>query len=157
MKLTLIGNPFASTIDFDLLTISEITGTAYVWDPNAGGSGEWKTWNGTAGDITDGLITPYQGFFVQTQSSPSSPSVVFPSNAKSTGGTFYGKTMEPLSFLRMIVANGEVSNSAWIQLSSQGSTARTKGDALELNPLTASYAQLGFVKNEEVFDIALEY
>ena len=150
---TLLGNPFASTLDFDLLTINEITGTAYVWDPNAGGFGEWKTWNGSAGDITDGLITPYQGFFVQTQSSPSSPSVVFPSGAKSTGGTFYGKTMESLSFLRMNVENGKVSNSAWIQLSNQGSAVTTRGDAHELQPLTDTYAQLGFIKNDSVFDI----
>ena len=152
---TLLGNPFTSTIDFDLLTTSEITGIAYVWDPNAGGSGEWKTWNGTTGDITDGLITPYQGFFVQTQSSPTSPSVAFPSNAKSTGGTFYGKTVKNIQRLRLNVKGDLFSNSAWIQLSEKGSiNDKVFGDALELQPLATSYAQLGFIKSGEVMNIA---
>jgi len=161
---TLLGNPFTSTIDFDNLTANDITGTVYVWDPNDGagdggtdingGSGSWKTYNGSTGDLTDGLIAPFQGFFVQTVSTPTAASVSFPSGAKTTGGSFYGKISESLSYMRLEVKGKEVSNSAWIQWSSIGSSIfRVNGDALELQPLTAKYAQLGFIKDGEVMDI----
>ncbi len=162
---TLLGNPFAATIDFDNLTTNDITGTAYVWDPNDGagdggtdvngGSGSWKTYNGATGDLTDGLITPFQGFFVQTVTTPTSASVAFPSAANSSGGTFYGKTTQAFSYLRLNVEGAEVSNSAWIQLSPNGSAStKVMGDAVELQPLSSKYAQLGFLKGEQVMDIA---
>ena len=152
---TLLGNPFGKTIDFDNLTTANITGTAYVWNANAGGSGVWKTWNGTSGDITDGLLTPFQGFMVQTASS-GTPSVAFPTSAQSTGGTFYGKTSKStIPHLRLEVAAAEVVNSAWIQFSENGSVADVvHGDALELHPLASKYALLGFLKGDEVLDIA---
>ena len=101
------------------------------------------------------VYLPFQGFMVQTQSS-GSPSVVFPTSAKSTGGTFYGKTSKStISHLRLEVAAAEVVNSAWIQFSENGSVADVvHGDALELHPLASKYALLGFLKGDEVLDIA---
>jgi hypothetical protein len=151
---TLLGNPFGKTIDFDQLTKNNVKSTVYVWDPN-GGSGSWKTWNGSTGDLSDGLLAPFQGFFVQTASS-GSPSVAFPTSAQSTGGTFYGKTSKStIPHLRLEVAGAQVSNAAWIQLSENGSaTEIVDGDALELHPLATTYAQLGTVKGDKVLDIS---
>ena len=148
---TLLGNPFNSTIDFDNLTTNDITDVAYVYNPAT----TWVSWNGSIGDLTDGLVAPFQGFFVQTASSPTSASVSFPAAAKTTGGSFYGKVAKSISYLRLEVEGEEVSNSAWIQLSPEGSaTSKVYGDALELKPLSPKYAQLGFIKGSEVMDIA---
>ena len=64
----LIGNPFASAIDWDEGTWgNNSTGTVYVWDYDYN-SGDYRTWNGSTGDLTDGIIPISQGFFVQASS-----------------------------------------------------------------------------------------
>jgi hypothetical protein len=149
---TLVGNPFATTIDFDDATKVDLTNVAHVWDPN---SSSWKTWNGTTGDITNGLITSFQGFFVQNSSSASSPSITFGSGSKSSGGTFLGKIVNANSFVRLKVEGNGLSNSAWLQLSEEGSFSnKVMGDAIELQPLSISYAQLAIQKGSELMDIA---
>jgi hypothetical protein len=66
----LIGNPFTSAIDCDAINwasasrVSFTTGTQYVWDNNYNG-GDYRTWNGTMGDLIDGIIPISQAFFVQ--------------------------------------------------------------------------------------------
>jgi len=66
----LIGNPFTSAIDCDAINwtsasrVSFTTGTQYIWDNNYNG-GDYRTWNGSAGDLTDGIIPISQAFFVQ--------------------------------------------------------------------------------------------
>lgn len=58
----LIGNPYPSAIDWDNLTRSNVNGAVYVYD---GEAGQYKSWNGTIGDLTDGIIPPMNGFFVK--------------------------------------------------------------------------------------------
>ena len=149
---TLVGNPFASTIDFDATNKTDLTDVAYVWDPD---SANWDSWNGTSGDLTDGLITPFQGFFIQNASIISStPDIDFEADDKSSGGSFYGKAKETFA-VRMEVEGAEVGNSMWMQFSDAGSyEAKVMGDALELQPLAERYAQFGMAKAEELFDIA---
>lgn len=62
-----LGNPFISALDWDLGTWdpnTNTTGTVYVWDQNYN-SGDYRTWNGSTGDLSDGIIPLGQGFFVQ--------------------------------------------------------------------------------------------
>lgn len=171
---TLVGNPFASTIDFDLVTSEDLTGSIYIWDateengiePNEGenpGAGSWKTYavgDGSLsgpGDITNGLIAPFQGFFIQNSSSLSgTPSITFGEASKSSGGTFYGKANEgERAVVRMELQGEGLGNSMWIQFSENGSFSnQVKGDALELSPLSSSYAQLAIKKDDTLYDIA---
>lgn len=86
----LIGNPYAATIDWDDApnwTKTNIDNTIYMWDY---ATNQYKTWNGTTGDLGDGLISPFQGFWVK--SNDVSPSLIVEEDAKTTGGTFVGKT-----------------------------------------------------------------
>ena len=39
-----------------------MSGVISVWDDALS---DWKTYNGTSGDLTNGLIAPFQGFWVQ--------------------------------------------------------------------------------------------
>lgn len=161
---TLVGNPFASTIDFDETTKNQLTNVAYVWDNNDGSgdagtdpntSGSWKSWNGTTGDLTDGLIKPFQGFFVQNASTVGSQEITFNEQSKSSGGIFYGKIKNPIANAKLVLEGEGVRNSAWIQFSESGSHQdKVQGDALELKSLNQNYAQLGVQKSGEIFDIA---
>ena len=58
-----------------------------VWDD---ANSDWKTWDKSAqsGDLVGGLIAPYQGFWVQANSSGSG-SITIQVTDKSGAGTFY--------------------------------------------------------------------
>lgn len=87
----LVGNPFGAYIDWDdntNWTKTNIDASIYIWDPN---SNQYKTWNGSAGDVTDGIIAPFQGFWVKANAT--SPDLVVSSEAKTldAGAGFVGK------------------------------------------------------------------
>ncbi len=86
---SLVGNPYAATIDWDdnsNWTKTNIDGTIYIWDYS---TNQYKTWNGTTGDLGDGLISPFQGFWVKANGA--SPSLIVDEDAKTTGGSYVGK------------------------------------------------------------------
>lgn len=161
---TLVGNPFSTTIDFDNVTTNDLTDVAYVWDSNDGtgdggtdanASGSWKTWNGTTGDLTDGLIMAFQGFFVQNVSSVTSPSLTFGSESKSYGGIFHGKSVKELAKVRLLLEGNGLKNSTWFQFTDYGSFSdKVMGDAVELDPLSDSFARLSLAKGDALFDIS---
>lgn len=85
----LVGNPYAATIDWDDAgnwTKTNIDNTIYIWDYT---TSQYKTWNGTTGDLGDGLISPFQGFWVKANNT--SPSLIVEEDAKTTNGNFVGK------------------------------------------------------------------
>lgn len=59
----LLGNPYTSAIDWDLVDKSAGDIDASVAVVKAS-DGSYIYWNGSAGDLTDGIIPPHQGFFV---------------------------------------------------------------------------------------------
>ena len=86
-----IGNPYAATINWDnsgSWTKTNIDNTIYIWDYD---SNQYLTWNGTTGDLGNGLISPFQGFWVKANDT--SPTLEVEETAKTTGGTFVGKTI----------------------------------------------------------------
>lgn len=65
----LLGNPYPSAIDWDQGAWGVNTeGTVYVWDNDYNGVGDYRSWNGLVGDLTDGIIPMGQGFFVKSTS-----------------------------------------------------------------------------------------
>jgi len=58
----LIGNPYPSAIDWDKIYKNNIDAAAYVWDAAAG---NYISWNGTTGSLSDGIIPTMNGFFVK--------------------------------------------------------------------------------------------
>ena len=60
----LAGNPYPSSIDWDNAgwTKTNLDAPVYVWKSS---TGNYITWNGTTGLLTDGIIPPMQGFFVK--------------------------------------------------------------------------------------------
>ena len=159
---SLLGNPFYSAVDFDDLTKSGITGNVWIYDRNAGGTdangnnGGWISWNGTTGDITDGIIATGQGFVVQNSNPTSSPNVTFEEADKTTGGTFYGKENEQIlpDHLRMEIRGEGVYNSAWIQFSDEGDYSEImRDDVVQFYPFESEYAVLSTMKSGDMLDI----
>jgi len=160
---TLLGNPFGSPIDADLLSRTNLAGTIYVWDPNDGGgdagqpgnqtTGSWKTWNGSSGDVSGGRIAPFQGFFVENTSTGSS--ITFNQEVKtSTAPPFLGKQQE-VPFVRLELQGQGMRNSAWLELAPGVSSDFTGTDAWELTPLSEHYALLATRKPDgSLLDIA---
>ena len=158
---TLLGNPYANTIDFNEVSLNAVDIVAYVYDPSIP---DWISWTigslfGGSGDLTDGLIAPLQGFFVETTGA--SPSVTIEEEDKANNiADFRGKTVQdkkPVSVrLELNENEGELTNSAWLGFSEDGSTSgRVRGDALKLAPLAAEYAQMATTKagTEQLLDI----
>jgi len=68
----LVGNPYPSAIDWDAVSgKTNIDGAVYVWGGTYQGAelGNYVTWNGSTGGLTNGTIPAGQGFFVHASSS----------------------------------------------------------------------------------------
>ncbi|MEX2600581.1 MAG: cellulose binding domain-containing protein, partial [Balneolaceae bacterium] len=84
----LVGNPFGAAIDWEhgSITKSNLDATIYIWNPD---NNQYDTWNGVTGDITDGMIAPFQGFWVKANGE--NPDLVISREAKTIGGEYVGK------------------------------------------------------------------
>jgi hypothetical protein len=154
---TFVGNPFGSSIDFDNVTKADLTDVAYVYDRNTGGptngnNGSWISTDGTVGDLANGEIAPFQGFFVQNDGS--NPDITFTESSKIPGDAdFYGKKKEIYAIRFQLEGEG-VSSSAWLRFSENGSEELVKGDALQLYPFGGEFAILSTRKGDQLLDIA---
>ncbi|MCC5943015.1 MAG: T9SS type A sorting domain-containing protein [Balneolaceae bacterium] len=158
---SLIGNPFGSPVSWDGLSRTNVRNAIYVWEPNSDGgdggqpdgqqSGSWITRSAGSGDF-NGVIHPFQGFFVQ--SSGSNPSISFTQADKTTDvASFYGKEQTTQPLVRLELNGQGMSNSAWLRFSADGSQNFTDGDAWQLEPLSSGYALLATQKDAGLMDI----
>jgi len=162
---SLAGNPFLSSIDWDVVQAAStnIHGTVYVYDPtytatindgegSAQAVGAYRAWNGSVGGLSNGIIAPFQGFWVEATNATAT--VSFTESAKTTGGTFHGKKKN-IPKIRLIATheNG-ASNDAYIQFSELGSEAFDKYDGWKFNPLTSNFLLIssGYI-NGKALDI----
>ena len=166
---TLLGNPFATAVDFTTLQSGNaISDAVYVWTPDDTGntdetdfnSGSWATFtigSGTeVGDLSDGLIAPFQAFFVQNDGA-SSVGIDFTNSTKSTGSaTEFLFKKQQIPTVRLEVEGSGMKDSAWLTFSENGADhAKTEGDAWELAPLSENYCEPCFkkIRRQSVFDI----
>lgn len=144
---TLVGNPYASTIDWDELSKTELTGTVYVYDHSygtptdseddvaaSGSAGSYRVWNGSTGSLTDGLIAPFQGFWVQNSASATSEALTIEEADQTTGGTFYKASEQQVSIKLRGVMNNMMSE-AFLSFTENGKIAKDNFDGLKLSPL----------------------
>lgn len=96
-----VGNPYPSAIDWDNLSWIKtyIDGTVYVYDGT-----QYLTWNGSTGDLVDGIIPAMQSFFVKANGP--SPALAVSNGARTHGVDPYkASTVEQLLELS-ITGNG---------------------------------------------------
>lgn len=147
---SMLGNPYKSAINFNSLNRTEVQEIAWIYDRNTSG---WISWNGTSGDITNGVIAPGQGFVVQNVESPSNPSIEFPESAKTTGSNFFGKQADQPDFVRLEIEGEELYSSMWLEFTGSGSITNTNGDVIQLMPFEENYAILSSIKEGSLYDI----
>ena len=86
----LVNNPFPSTVDWDLMTRNgSVSGTVAVWNTT---TSSYDYWNGSTGNLTNGLIASGQAFWVQTNGS--SPTLSIPESSKATSSTSFLRSSE---------------------------------------------------------------
>jgi hypothetical protein len=141
----LVGNPFGATIDWDDVsnwTKTNIENTIYIWDPAAnGGNGEYLTWNGTTGTLGNGLIAPFQGFWIKANAA--SPDLRVTTEAKTTGGAFLRKEIKTkevteVPLLTLELTSNGLKKDLSFMFSDQGLKGKDSFDAFELLPLTGN-------------------
>jgi len=146
----LIGNPYETTIDWDNVAKTNVTATAYVYDDAKSGGAGYISWNGSSGDLTDGLIAPYQGFWVLASGGTGSVSIEV-ADKSTSAGTFY-RTLDGASdgssYLEFTTAEGGYSKS-WLSFRQDGEVGPDDRDASKLMPLMASSRLVSLTHNGE--------
>ena len=146
----LIGNPYETTIDWDNVAKTNVTATAYVYDDAKSGGAGYISWNGSSGDLTNGLIAPYQGFWVLASGGTGSISIEV-ADKSSSAGTFY-RTLDGASdgssYLEFTTADGGYSKS-WLSFRQDGEVGPDDRDANRLMPLMASSRLVSLTHNGE--------
>lgn len=94
-----IGNPFTSglTASINSWAKTNINDYIYVWDDNAA---NYKTWDGSAGTLTNGIIPAMQGFWVRANAS--NPSITIPASSRTHSNLNVMKST-PSDVLKLIV------------------------------------------------------
>ena len=143
----LIGNPTASTIDWDASgwTKENISETIYIWDPNAnGGAGDYLVWNGSVGSLQDGRIAPMQAFWVNATGPD--PMLSITNDVKVSSADFRGKSGQAQSASNQSTPSVKLTLSAsgyekgiWLSFSEKGRIGYDRWDAYELLPMSENW------------------
>ncbi|MCG8374337.1 MAG: T9SS type A sorting domain-containing protein, partial [Balneolales bacterium] len=145
----LVGNPFASSIDWDEQdgwNRAGLDNTIYVWSDSANsGTGAYLTWNGLAGTLGDGVIAPMQGFWVKADDS-ATPSISMNDSVRSGGGILRKQAVVPQ--IRLSLSGNGMGDKAVIMFSEDAWEHKDHYDAYELNSLNSEYVSLSTVAAE---------
>ncbi|MCH8566791.1 MAG: T9SS type A sorting domain-containing protein [Balneolales bacterium] len=146
---TLAGNPFFSAIDFNELTRNQMRNQVFVYSHSFDGpfdsgddapadgdsGGGWRTWNGTAGSLTNGIIAPFQGFFVRNDADADAPSLSIPESAQTDDDAEFYNLNEPSRLQLAARLNGKMVSDLWISFTDHGSENLNAGDVPSLYPI----------------------
>jgi hypothetical protein len=143
----LAGNPFATTIDWDDISPTNLSGTVNVWDDAASG---WKSWNGSSGSLTNGLIAPYQGFWVEASGGTGSITIET-ADKSSSSGTFY-RTLDNDSTgsVSFDVVSADYADQTFMSFMNIGEAGLDNADGKKLLPFSASSRVVGLSYTEEI-------
>ena len=130
----LLGNPFRITIDADQLFTdnSNYTSAVYVWDD---ANSQYNAWDGSSGDLSNGLIAPYQGFWIQSGASGTSFTFT-PDCRSSTAGTFYKTMNDSTGSMSFTITSGDYTDKAFVSF-------MNNGGAYKLLPMSPSERVVG--------------
>ncbi len=129
----LIGNPYASSIDWDNdhgWIRTGLDDVVYVWSDSANnGSGAYLSWNGVTGTLNSGIIAPLQGFWVKANNS-ATPSISVKDTARSSGGTLLKK--RAFTQIEFSIEGNGLQNKSIIMFSDDAELAKDSFDAYKL-------------------------
>ena len=131
----LLGNPYGYSLSIQQLAVDNAGhGAVYIWDNT---TTAYKIHNGTTGDIADGLIAPFQGFW--SQANAGAASYTFSENSiSSDAGTNYRTTTDDSTGSAVFTfINGANSSSVYLSFNLQGQINLDPADASRLLPMEA--------------------
>ena len=132
----LAGNPYTKTLDWDNISKTNLSSSVSVWDD---ASSTWETYNGLTGDLTNGLIAPFQGFWVQASGGIGSFTIQAVDIA-TAAGTFRGRTTDTDSsgYILITATMGEWVSTTYMTFTNDADAYHDNGDAKKLLPLEAT-------------------
>ena len=133
----LIGNPYASGIDWNLATRSLFADDyAYIYDPTeGGGAGNYVTVNG---NLPDAFIAPHQGFFVLANEAGN---FTFSNSMRVHGGTF-AKNSGVQNQLVMQFSNNTYYDHTTLRIIDNAEFTRDRSDAIKMYSFNPAAPQL---------------
>ncbi len=144
----LIGNPTASTLDWDASsgwTKTNVDNSIYVWDPLAqSGNGEYLTWNGTMGTLGNGKIPPFQAFWVHANTASPTPTISFTNVAKTTTvGTFRrSPAINETVCIPLTLSGHQMQTTSFISFDNNGIVGPDSRDAYRLESMNDTWIEL---------------
>jgi hypothetical protein len=136
----LVGNPYLATIDWDNTSgwsRTNMDGSIYIWDAQ---DAEFKTWNGSTGSLGNGLIKPFQGFWVKANDDSPSLEVNQAAKTTSTGGTFYRHHPDHYEIV-VSFDSGELRTSTFVMFSEDARSGLDRHDAYRLRSLSDTFIE----------------
>ena len=132
----LAGNPYTKTIDWDLISKTNLSSVVSIWDNT---SNSWKTYNGTSGDLTDGLIAPFQAFWVQASGGTGS-FIIQSDDIATSSGSFLGRSTDTDSLGHLILkfSSNSHTDNLFFTFKSDGSIGLDNHDAKKIIPFEQS-------------------
>lgn len=145
----LVGNPFGATINWDntaAWTKTNMSNSIYVWNQQANsGNGAYLVWNGVTGSLGNGLVAPFQGFWVKADTV--SPALKVSTSAKTISGVFY-RSINRIPEITFQLQNDTTAShmvlttKSYLMFTSNGKLGKDRWDAYQLDPLTLTYLSL---------------
>ena len=133
----MLGNPYGLALDVETLLADNqnFSSTVYVWDNDIIG---YKTHNGIAGDLDDGLISPFSGFWIEANQSGNSFSFNEASIANSYGDTTRNATPDSTGYGVLTFESSGYSSSIYVSFSESGAVNLDPADARRIVPMQPS-------------------
>ncbi len=132
-NFNLLGNPYASTLDWDALKAdnNDVKDAVYAYKSGVG----YVEYSNGIGDLTDGEIPSFQGFWVESAADKGGAEFTFKESAiKKGNATLYKNKNQSASFKLLAEING-MKNHTYFSFSDNGTVGRDNSDALNLEPL----------------------
>lgn len=143
----LAGNPYVSTIDWDAVsgwTKTNVSNVIFIWSD---ADTDWKQWNGSSGDLGDGVIAPYQGFFVHSVGGTGTLSVTEDVISGSASLLKSGGKVNQDNIV-LVLNQSDRRAKAYIDFHPEGNIELDRFDGYLLESLSDEYLQIGTSYNE---------
>ena len=131
----LLGNPYGYALSIQQLAIDNAGyGAVYIWDNT---TNAYKIHNGTTGDIADGLIAPFQGFWSRADAGAASYTFT-ESSISSDAGTNYRTTTDDIPGSAIFSFHlGDYTSSTYLSFTPEGHINLDQADASRLLPMSS--------------------
>ncbi|TNE73109.1 T9SS type A sorting domain-containing protein [bacterium] len=140
---TLVGNPYASNFDLSTLAVDAdaLDANVLVWDNASSDYQPMAT--------ADGIVAPWQGFWVSVPSNEAATTLTFPTSGKtslSSTASYFKAVANAQSNIEGLISmshNGITSAPVKLQMKEDAVLGDDRNDLVKFTPLSSSYATVG--------------